>query len=143
MPEAQHPAGRPSEADEAAEVLSIGSVVGGATPRNAPWRDAIRNLAVGVKEARSGVQAPLCLNIVFHVPGNILKPEFSGTRTGTFSRRRALLMVQVALPDEPPPDADRYVISAAHAAISTAGGWAEQRGVDVDVSALHAILDRL
>jgi hypothetical protein len=52
-------------------------------------------------------------------------------------------MVQVALPDEPPPDVDGYVIAAARTAIDVAGGWAEQRGVDADVSALHAILDRV
>jgi hypothetical protein len=129
--------------DEATEVLSIGSVVGAATPSNAAWREAIRNLTLGVSGARSGVESPLGLNIVFHVPGNILKPEFTGSRTGTFSRKRALLMVQVALPEETPPDASRHLIDAAHEAIDVAGQWADQRSIGVDVAALHAILNRL
>ena len=41
--------------DEPVETLSIGSVVGGVTPRNRVWRDAIRRLAVQIAEARSGI----------------------------------------------------------------------------------------
>lgn len=84
--------------DEPAQVLSIGSVVGGSTPTNRTWRDAIRDLTSRVIAARSDVEAPLNVNVVFQVPGDVIKPDFDGTRTGRFSKKDSLLMVQVALP---------------------------------------------
>jgi hypothetical protein len=48
---------------------------------------------------RDDVESPLAVNVVFHLPGNILTPEFEGLRTGLFNRRE--LMVQIAIPAEP------------------------------------------
>jgi hypothetical protein len=127
---------------EPAHALSIGSMVGGATPQNKAWRDALRELTAQVKSARAGVDAPLSLNVVFHVPGNLLEPEFSGVRTGRFSRKEALLMVQVALPSETPPDALGYLREAAHEAIAEAARWADKKRVPIDVDQLESILFR-
>ncbi len=71
--------------DEVGEPLSIGSVVGGRTQANAGWRPAIRELGERVAEARVGVETPLNVNIVFHVPGHILQLDYSGVRTGSYS----------------------------------------------------------
>jgi hypothetical protein len=125
---------------EVAHVLSIGSMVGGATPQNKAWRDAIKQLTAEVVAARQGVEAPLNVNVVFHVPGNILQPDFSGLRTGRFSRQNALLMVQVAVPMEPPEDPLEYLRAAALEAIAEAGRWAETRRAPADVAALRRIL---
>ncbi len=125
---------------EVAHVLSIGSMVGGATPQNKAWRDAIRQLTSEVVAARQGVDAPLNVNVVFHVPGNIRQPEFSGIRTGRFSRKHALLMVQVAVPAESPEDPLEYLRAAALEAIDEAGRWAERRRAPADVEALRRIL---
>jgi hypothetical protein len=129
--------------EEIAEVLSIGSIVGGATPENRAWRDAIKELTARVVATRSRVEAPLNVNIVFHVPGNVVRPNFGGVRTGQFSRRDALLMVQVALPDEAPPDPIGYLRDAASAAVEEAGRWAEKRRVVSDIATLRGILERL
>jgi hypothetical protein len=123
-----------------ASVLSIGSVVGGATSANRAWRDAIQDLTRRVKEARTGFEAPLNVNVVFHVPGHLLAPDYAGVRTGTFSRSQRLLMVQVALPAEPPPDPAEYLQSAAQAAIDEAERWAQRRGLASDLSALRDIV---
>jgi hypothetical protein len=128
--------------DEPAKALSIGSVVGGNTSENAAWREALKDLRKRVTEARRGVDAPLNVNIVFHVPGHLLKPEHAGVRTGSFSSRRALLMVQVALPEIVPSNAAGYLIDAAYAAVDEAGQWAERHRVPADMSALHGILQR-
>ena len=40
------------------------------------------------------------LDIVFHVPGSVLKPEHEGLRTGRFSRKERMLQVQIAVPGE-------------------------------------------
>lgn len=127
---------------EPVETLSVGSVVGGATPANQPWREAIRELALGVAEARSGVESPLNVNVVFHVPGNLMAPKFQGTRTGRFSKRESLLMVQVALPKDTPPDVTTYLKEAAHEAIGEAERWVRRHRTSRDLSHLRAVLDR-
>jgi hypothetical protein len=38
------------------------------------------------------------LDIVFHVHGSVLSPEHVGVRTGTFSKKRRRLMLQIAVP---------------------------------------------
>ncbi|GLQ87715.1 hypothetical protein [Dyella flagellata] len=123
-------------------VLSLGSIIGGSTLANKPWDDAITDLTNRIEEARRGVEAPLNLNVVFQAPGNILKPEFAGVRTGRFSKSRALLMVQVAVPEEVPSDPIIYLKNAIHAAIDEAGRWATRRKVTIDVSKLRYIVER-
>jgi hypothetical protein len=132
-----------AEMDESAQVLSIGSVVGGSTPTNRRWRDAIRDLTSRVVEARSDVDSPLNVNVVFQVPGNIIKPDFDGTRTGRFSKKDSLLMVQVGLPEEVPEDVEAYLKDAIYAALDEAERWAERRRQPHDLSQLRAILDRV
>jgi hypothetical protein len=123
-------------------VLSLGWVVGGSTLANRAWRDAIRAVTDQVIEARTGVESSLNVNVVFQVPGNIITPDFSGVRTGRFSKEDNLLMVQVALPEEVPPDAERYLIDAVHEALDEAERWANKRGIASDLPSLRAILDR-
>jgi len=127
---------------EPVEVLSIGIIEGGSTPANRPWRVALTELTRRVVDARKGVETPLNVNVVFHVPGNILKPDFNGPRTGSFAKEQRLLMVQVALPEEVPDDPVAYVEAATHGAIDEAARWAERRRVDADPDALHAIVER-
>jgi len=128
--------------DEEAQTLSLGWITGGSTVANKPWDSAIRDLCSRIDDARNGIDAPLNLNVVFHVPGNILKPEFVGVRTGRFSKSRALLMVQVAVPEEVPPDPMAYLKTAIDAAIDEAARWAVKRKVPIDVSKLRFILER-
>ncbi|WP_333680498.1 hypothetical protein [Dyella sp.] len=127
---------------EETPALSLGSIVGGSTVANKPWQAAIRELTTRIGEVRQGVEVPLNLNVVFQVPGNMLKPEFVGVRTGSFSKARALLMVQVAVPEEVPPDPALYVKNAIHEAIDEAARWAVKRKVAIDVPKLLDILDR-
>jgi hypothetical protein len=128
--------------DEPVQVLSIGSVVGGATPANRLWRDAIRDLTSRIIEARSEVQSPLNVNVVFQVPGNVISPDFQGTRTGRFSKQDSLLMVQVALPEQVPEETTTYLKNAIYSAIDEAERWAQGRRKPHDLSHLRAIVDR-
>jgi hypothetical protein len=123
-------------------VLSLGSIVGGSTLANKPWDNAIRDLTIRIREARRGIEAPLNLNVVFHIPGNMLKPEFKGVRTGSFSKSMALLMVQVALPEAPPSNPKGYLKDVIHEAIDEAERWAVKRRVVADLSKQRDILER-
>lgn len=127
--------------DTQAEILSLGWIVGGSTPKNKSWDRAIGDLALRIQEASKGIDAPFKLNVVFHVPGGLLKPEFVGVRTGIFSKSKALLMVQVAIPEELPPDPAFQLKSYISAAIDEAARWAKKRKVPIDVSKLCEVLD--
>jgi hypothetical protein len=39
------------------------------------------------------------LDVVFHVPGSLLKPEHAGMRTGRLSRKERMLQIQIAVPE--------------------------------------------
>jgi len=131
----------PEEAEEIL-VLSVGRIVGGSTVANEPWRDAILDLTRRIAAARRGIEAPLNLNVVFHVPGNMAKPEFAGVRTGTFAKRHALLMVQVAVPEDVAVDPAAHVVAGMYAAIDEAENWAARRKVPADTAKLREIVAR-
>jgi hypothetical protein len=38
------------------------------------------------------------LDVVFHVPGSLVSPDYDGVRTGTFWRKKRILQVQIAVP---------------------------------------------
>jgi len=122
-------------------VLSIGSVVGGATPANRGWKDAIGELSRRVSAARAGVASPVRVNVVFHVPGNVVGNDFEGVRTGRFSSSDRLLMVQVSLPEEAPAEPLEHLLQCARDAVDEAERWAQRREHAHDLSALRRILD--
>jgi hypothetical protein len=126
--------------EEQPEPLSLGSVVEPSMD-NKPWREAIRALSVGVADARQAKQVPLNLNVVFHVPGRQFKPEFSGVRTGRYSAKDRLLMVQVAVPETVPEDPNVYVRDAVDLAIDEATRWAARKKIEIDSDTLRMILD--
>jgi hypothetical protein len=129
--------------DEPAEVLSIGSVVGGSSHLNRPWRDAVNRLMNRVAEARSSAVSPLNVNVVYQIPGKILQPEFEGVRTGSFRKKDSLLLVQVALPEAVPDDVDADVLQRLKDAVDEAEVWAKQRRVADDLRVIKQIVESL
>lgn len=123
--------------------LSVGTVIGGTSPSSRRWQDRIRNLSRRVCEARSGVESPINVNVVFHVPGHILGVDFQGVRTGRFSKKDSWLMVQVALPEEPPEDVDAYLKLTLVEAIDEAERWSRKRKLADDLQSLHRLVEAL
>lgn len=65
------------------------------------------------------------VNIVYHLPGSIMPPDFIGVRSAKFSRKDKKLMVQVAVENEMADVRDRneildYIIDVADEAIGVA-----------------------
>lgn len=83
---------------EAVPALSIGTVLGDSDTDSQSWKRGINALSKRVAEARQGVESPLAVNVVFHVDGKLAPNEFSGVRTGRFSKAKRHLMVQPAVP---------------------------------------------
>ena len=126
-----------------APVLSLGTVIGGSSASRT-WESAIRRAAGRIIELRAGRRSPLAVNVVFQIPGNEFVPEFEGLRSGQFSRRDRHLLVQVALPPEPPVDADRAVRDLLFEAIALAEEFGRQEAmVDGPLVALRDIVDLL
>jgi hypothetical protein len=125
---------------EERQALSVGAVIGGSTPGNQAWRNAIRRVTKAIASAAKGVDVPLGLNVVFHVPGNLAAPDFEGLRTGRYSKAMSLLMVQIAVPATLDSDPDRFIHSSVAAAILEASRWAEKKRIPIDVHQLQSIL---
>jgi hypothetical protein len=96
-----------------------------------------------IKAAREGIATSLCVNVVFHVPGEFLSPDYEGLRTGIFSRKTGDLMIQVALGEEVPEDPLEAIGSYLHQAIDLAVKFAKDEAFEVgDLSELHDIVNR-
>jgi hypothetical protein len=122
-------------------VLSVGAVYGG--PEKQPWRDGVHDLMQRVAALRDGVASQLNVNVVFHVPGSVLTPDFEGIRTGSFRRRDSLLMVQVALPRDAPSEVSTYLREAMVSAMDEAEAWVVRKRKGFDTTALHELVRRL
>jgi hypothetical protein len=128
---------------EEAYVLSIGSIVGGVGPEARAWKEPIRELSRQVANARLGVESPLNLNVVFHVPGEVLRIGDEYVRTGRYDSRTRHLMVQATVPESLPEQPGRFLISRLSEAVDAAELWARRRRVADSLPALRTILDRL
>ncbi|HEX5468917.1 MAG TPA: hypothetical protein VFW80_07705 [Gaiellaceae bacterium] len=116
--------------------LSVGLVVGGLTPANHLWEEAVKRLGKQIAKRRAGLKTPLNVNVVFHIPGDVLTLDYDGERTGSFSKRDGTLMVQVAIPDEPPKDVDAEVRRRLLAAMDEAERWATKSGIADNLNSL-------
>jgi hypothetical protein len=120
--------------------LSIGSVVGGAGLAARQWNEPLTRLTRRIAELQAGVVTPLNVNVVYHVPGEILAPDYEGVRTGRFSRRDSLLMVQAAVPSSA-EDKDAVLRALLLQAIDEAERWAKRRGVANDLGQLRRLAE--
>lgn len=89
---------------------------------------------------QAGVVTPLNVNVVYHVPGEILAPDYEGVRTGRFSRRDSLLMVQAAVPSSA-EDKDAVLRALLLQAIDEAERWAKRKGLANDLGQLRRIAE--
>ena len=78
----------------------IGSLLGGPELSGAPVDKILTRLARAshAYQETDGIASEGGLDIVYHVPGSIMEPEFEGLRTGKFSKKEKMLMVQIAVP---------------------------------------------
>ena len=65
-------------------------------PEELPCNGALKAVWQYFKSDKS---APF-LNVVFHFPGSLITPLFTGLRTGKFSTKEQGFMIQVSVPEE-------------------------------------------
>jgi len=120
------------------------SVVAGGTIGTRAWMESIRAIVRRLVSIRSEYSTPLSLQVVFQIPGAVLRPDFSGVRTGTFSRRERRLVVQVAVPEQLQGDRQAWVIGMLKEAVSQAEEFAVMEALaDTELSNLRKLIDAL
>jgi hypothetical protein len=124
------------------EGISLGMISGGPSEAAESWVRAWQIATRTIEAARGDIVSPLALNVVFHVPGQFLTPEFTGLRTGRFSKKDLTLMVQVAMPDVPaPPNAVPLLYDLVADAIDLAEEFALRRkAISTPLNELREIL---
>ena len=113
--------------DERIDAIYIGSIIGGRNDRNKGWIVAIDDIGEKVKQACVGVDVSPRLDIVFHISGHMLRPDYHGVRTGSYSKKMDLLMIQVALPEDAAEDAYGFLKEMIFQCISEASAWAVRK----------------
>jgi hypothetical protein len=86
-------------------------------------------LARQVKALRAGVESPLNVNVVYQIPGEVLQIDFTGVRTGRYSASKHLLLVQAAVPAEPIPESNDFLLGLLQSAIEEAERFAVRRRI--------------
>jgi|SRR3989344_2493991 len=108
--------------------LSFGAIYGGPEVSYSKIAKAIDRLMV-VPDELASYPIPsesARLNVVFHVPGSLLKPEFVGARTGSLSRKENIMMVQIAVPENlitfvlPSPKLKQFLFESTREAVRIA-----------------------
>lgn len=117
-----------TNSEERPPVLSVGAVTGG-TRASREWKLAVRSLTQRIMAARDQYDSPLCVNVIYYIPGEVHRADFAGVRTGRYTDATHWLVVQAALPDEPLSDADREVREILEIAVESAEQFACRRGI--------------
>jgi hypothetical protein len=128
--------------NEIVRILTFGTLIGGSGPNCRRWEEVIDELGRGIRQCIKGLDTPLKLSIAFHIPGNMLKPEFSGVRTGSYFKKLAVLVVQVAIPEKLPDDVPDHIEKVTHQAIDEAARWAAKRRLEFDARLFHGIVEQ-
>ncbi len=128
---------------ESPVVFSIGAVLGDYSPENNAWKVDINALGQQAMTLRDGIVSPLCLNVVFHVDGKLAPNEFTGVRTGGFSKKTSHLIVQAAVPNGSTNDRTDVLLKLLKDAVEEAERFAQKRKLAVGLPEIHGIVDQL
>jgi hypothetical protein len=83
------------------------------------------------------------INVVFHVNGRLIPNDFAGVRIGRLDKRKALLVVQAAVPANRETDRRKVLISLLKQSIMAAEQHVIQRGLAVGLPQLQSLVDRI
>lgn len=117
-------------------MISIGAVIGG--PECAFFDSRLRRLMRYCRENRDKGTETAEVNVVFHLPGSVIRPNYVGLRTAKFSKKEKTLMVQVSVEEEWITSTDektvlRYIYETTDEALGLALGEFKRRGIEYDI----------
>jgi hypothetical protein len=124
-------------------MISIGAILGGGELAGSK----IDRLICRFSSALPPVQnlSAASVNIVFHVPGSIVKPDYSGIRTGKFSAKLKKLMIQVPVPEImlESPELEPFFHKSIIEAIAMAGKFFAKKKIQFVESDYLAIVEEV
>lgn len=123
--------------------LAIGAILGDSDTESMSWSRAIGSLSRQVETLSRGLTSPVRVNVVFHVDGRITPNEFAGVRTGRFTKKQSLLVVQAAVPPGPADDRHGILIRLLSDAIDEAETFAQKRRIAKDLGGIRDLIENL
>jgi len=126
-------------------MISIGAVIGG--PECEFFDTHLSRFSRYCGENRDLGTHSAEVNIVYHLAGSIWKPDYIYMRTGKFSRKEKTLMIQISVEEEWIASRDDktvlcYIYETADEAVGMAKGELHKHGIEYDLEADRAFLDR-
>ena len=126
-------------------MISIGAVIGG--PECNFFKVVLGRLMKFCVDNRNDGSHSAEVNVVFHVPGSIVKPDYQGLRTGRYSSRDKTLMIQVSVEEDWVALRDeskvlQYIYEVVDEALGLAKGEFKSKGIDYGLDEDRAFLDR-
>lgn len=126
--------------------LYVSAVVGGDSAANARADAEISRLARLVREQQERLGAAgdepgaAAVDVIYHLAGPLMKPDYDGVRTGRFVKAKRLQVVQVAVPET----LDAALVASFLAdrlveAVEVAARRFERRRMDLSVDVARAI----
>jgi hypothetical protein len=125
-------------------MITIGAIIGGS---ECAFFDSILCEFMRHCESEGRLSGePVKVNIVYHLWGSVLPPDYIGLRTAKFSRKNRILMIQAAVEEEMNKVRDRneildYIIDVADEAIGMAKTKFESAGIQYDINKDRAFLN--
>jgi hypothetical protein len=124
-------------------VLTSSTMIGGPSEKTERWDNPLRRLHVAITATANHASSPLKVQIHFQVSGRVWQPDFEGVRTGGYSRKENCLAVQVALSEEPPPNADAVLFGYLETSVDLAEEWFVRRKLGTDLRELRGIINAI
>lgn len=122
--------------------IAIGAILGGDIEGRA-WARVIGSLALASRPIRQGIETPLRVNVIFFVDGPVRPNLFNGVRTGSFLRKKNLLIVQAAVYPKPGDDKRAVLLPLLQECVDVAEEFARKRGIAQDLPGIRSIIDHL
>jgi hypothetical protein len=128
-------------------MISIGADFRGPELEGSAADRLITAVMKAAMECRGAVdfEAGPAINVVFHVPGSLGRPDWDGIRVATFSPKRRLLMVQVAVPANAveSPVLKDYLIRSLFGANAVAFEFFRQKGLSFPLAEAEKLVQRI
>jgi hypothetical protein len=126
-------------------MLSIGAIIGG--PETDYFDTVLRGFMQHCEREAEWEEADVTVNIVYHLPGSVWRPDYIGVRDAKFSKAKKMLMVQISVEPEWIEERDRsvveeFIFDTADEAIGVAKTRFERAGIDYDLGADRKFLNR-
>lgn len=126
-------------------MIWLGAMLGGPELDETPLVLALWDIKRHIAEARaeSKVEEGGAIDLVLHLPGSQIELEYEGLRTGKFSGKEQMLMIQAAVPEDELDSEDpaRFIFAVMREAISMAAPAFKKTNIPFSVEDHLALVD--